>query len=106
MRCRPTRRRSRKPSASSPTRRKRGEKLKGEAEFYAKKPMPKQLQQDISVNELEIKAQTEVAEAKRKEVAAINAKYDDDKRRFDDLRAQQDGDRAGLDRDALRLSPR
>ncbi len=65
--------------------RKRGDKLRGEAEFYAKKPMPKQLQQDISLNELEIKAQTEVADAKRKDVAAINAKYDDDKRRFEDL---------------------
>lgn len=65
--------------------RKRGEKLKAEAEFYAKAPMPRQLQQDISINELEIKAQTEVAEAKRKDVVAINAKYDDDKRRFDDL---------------------
>jgi hypothetical protein len=65
--------------------RKRGDKLRGEAEFYAKKPMPKQLQQDISVNELEIKAQTEVAEAKRRDVASINAKYDDDKRRFEDL---------------------
>lgn len=65
--------------------RKRGDKLRGEAEFYAKKPMPKQLQQDISVNELDIKAQTEVAEAKRRDVASINAKYDDDKRRFEDL---------------------
>ncbi len=64
---------------------KRGDKLRAEAEFYAKKPMPKQLQQDISVNELEIKAQTEVAEAKRRDVASINAKYDDDKRRFEDL---------------------
>jgi hypothetical protein len=69
--------------------RKRGDKLRGEAEFYAKKPMPKQLQQEISVNDLEIKAQTEVAEAKRKDVVAINAKYDDDKRRFDDLRANK-----------------
>jgi flagellar biosynthesis GTPase FlhF len=64
---------------------KRGEKLKAEAEFYAKKPMPKPLQQDISVNDLEIKTQTELIDIKRKEVAAINAKYDDDKRRFLDL---------------------
>jgi hypothetical protein len=61
---------------------KRSDKLKAEAEFYAKKPMPKQLQQDISVNALEIKAQNEIIEAKRKEVASINAKYDDDKRRY------------------------
>jgi flagellar biosynthesis GTPase FlhF len=64
---------------------KRSDKLKGEAEFYAKKPMPKQLQQDISVNELEIKTQTELMDVKRKEVAAINAKYDDDKRRYLEL---------------------
>jgi hypothetical protein len=45
---------------------KRSHKLKGEAEFYAKKPMPKQLQQDMSVNEMEIKTQTELMDVKRK----------------------------------------
>jgi hypothetical protein len=64
---------------------KRAEKLKGEAEFYAKKPMPKQLQQDMQVNELEIRTQSELAEAKRREVTAINTKYDDDKRRYLEL---------------------
>jgi hypothetical protein len=64
---------------------KRAEKLKGEAEFYAKKPMPKQLQQDVQVNELEIRAQSDVVEAKRREVTGINAKYDDDKRRYIEL---------------------
>jgi hypothetical protein len=64
---------------------KRGDKLKAEAEFYAKKPMPKQLQQDMQVNDLEMRTQTEVIEAKRKEVAGINAKYDEDKRRYLEL---------------------
>lgn len=64
---------------------KRGDKLKAEAEFYAKKPMPKQLQQDMQVNDLEMRTQTEVIEAKRKDVAGINAKYDEDKRRYLEL---------------------
>jgi hypothetical protein len=64
---------------------KRADKLKAEAEFYAKKPMPKQLQQEMQVNELEIRTQNEVMEAKRKEVAGINAKYDEDKRRYLEL---------------------
>jgi|APFre7841882724_1041349.scaffolds.fasta_scaffold00982_8 hypothetical protein len=67
--------------------RKRGDKLRAEAEFYAKKPMPKQLQQDMQVTELEIRTQTEMIEGKRKEVAGINAKYDEDKRRYGELTA-------------------
>jgi PAB1-binding protein PBP1 len=65
--------------------RKRGDKLRAESEFYAKKPMPKQLQQDLQVNELEIRTQNEVIEAKRKDVAGINAKYDEDRRRYLEL---------------------
>ncbi len=64
---------------------KRAEKLKGEAEFYAKKPMPKQLQQDMQVNDLEIRTQGELVEAKKREVTAINARYDEDKRRYLEL---------------------
>lgn len=64
---------------------KRSAKLKAEAEFYQKKPMPAQLKQDVQVNELERRTQSELIEMKKREVASINAKYDEDKRRFVDL---------------------
>lgn len=64
---------------------KHSQKLLAEAEFYQKKPMPAQLKQDKQVNELEIRTQTELIDAKKREVAGINAKYDEDKRRFQEL---------------------
>ena len=56
-----------------------------EKEFFVKKPMPAKLQQDIQDNELSIKKEAEILGAKKKEISTINAKYDDDKRRFFDL---------------------
>jgi hypothetical protein len=53
-----------------------------EKEFYQKKTMPQKLQTDIRSNELLIKNQTELLEAKKKEIGIINAKYDTDKRRY------------------------
>jgi hypothetical protein len=64
---------------------KRKQELAGEAEFYKKKPMPGQLKQDIQVSDLAIASQTELLDKKRKEVDAINAKYDEDLRRFREL---------------------
>ena len=64
---------------------KRQKELAAEAEFYQKKPMPRQLQQDVQSNELALKANTDLLEAKRKETTAINAKYDEDKRRYAEL---------------------
>ena len=66
-----------------------GEKRRGgfdkEKEFYVKKPLPAKLQQDMQDNERDIKKEQEILEAKRKEISAINAKYDDDKRRYLEL---------------------
>ena len=64
---------------------KRRDGFEKEKEFYAKKAPPPKLQQDIQQTELEMKNQKELADAKRKEVSTINAKYDDDKRRFHEL---------------------
>jgi len=64
---------------------KRQKELAAEAEFYQKKPMPRQLQQDVQSNEIALKANTDLLEAKRKETTAINAKYDEDKRRYAEL---------------------
>jgi hypothetical protein len=64
---------------------KRRKALEAEKEFYAKKAPPAKLQDDIKNNEIELKNQTELLDAKKKEISAINAKYDDDKRRYLDL---------------------
>ncbi len=64
---------------------KRAEKLAAEKEFYAKKPMPKKLQDDIKNNEIDLKGQQDALAAKKKELGEINAKYDEDKRRYLEL---------------------
>ena len=67
---------------------KRKKELESEKEFYVKKPMPLKLKQDITNNEIDIKNQTELLDAKKKEISVINAKYDRDKRRYLELTAQ------------------
>ena len=67
---------------------KRRKELESEKEFYVKKPMPLRLKQDIANNEIEIRNQTELLDAKKKEISVINAKYDGDKRRYVELTAQ------------------
>ncbi len=67
---------------------KRKKELESEKEFYVKKPMPVKLKQDITNNEIDIKNQTELLDAKKKEISVINAKYDRDKRRYLELTAQ------------------
>jgi hypothetical protein len=64
---------------------KRQKQLATEAEFYQKRPMPGQLKLDIQNNQVELKAHGDLLDAKRKETAVINAKYDEDKRRYIDL---------------------
>ncbi|HEY7674433.1 MAG TPA: DUF4124 domain-containing protein [Burkholderiales bacterium] len=64
---------------------KRRKELDSEKEFYTKKPMPVKLRQDIANIEIEIKNQQELLEAKKKEIGSINAKYDEDKRRYVEL---------------------
>ena len=64
---------------------KRQKELDGEKEFYAKKTLPAKLQQDIRANELDLKNQQDLLDAKKKQVASINAKYDEDKKRYVEL---------------------
>lgn len=64
---------------------KRAQKLAAEKEFYVKKPMPKKLQDDIKNNEIDLKGQQDALAAKKKELGDINAKYDEDKRRYLEL---------------------
>ncbi|MBI4293487.1 MAG: DUF4124 domain-containing protein [Betaproteobacteria bacterium] len=64
---------------------KRRKALDAEKEFYAKKAPPPKLQDDIKNNEIELKNESEMLDAKKKEISAINAKYDEDKRRYLEL---------------------
>ena len=64
---------------------KRQKTLEDEKEFYVKKGLPPKLQQDVRNNELELKNQQELLDAKKKQVATINAKYDEDKKRYLEL---------------------
>jgi hypothetical protein len=65
---------------------KRGESLKKELEFYqGKNKPPAKLSQDIQNNDIDLKAQQDLLAAKKKEVDVINAKYDEDKRRYVEL---------------------
>jgi len=64
---------------------KRSKELETEKEFFVKKPLPAKLKQEITLNEIDIKNQTALLEAKKKEIGTINAKYDDDKRRYIEL---------------------
>ena len=64
---------------------KRHKELEAEKEFYVKKPMPFKLKQEIANNDIEIKNQIVLLDAKKKEISTINAKYDEDKRRYVEL---------------------
>jgi len=65
----------------------RQKKLESEKEFYVKKPMPAKLKQEISNNEIDLKNQIALLEVKKREISVINAKYDEDKRRYVELTA-------------------
>ena len=65
---------------------KRATALAAEKEFYARKPMPKKLQDDIRNNEIDLKTQQGALAATQKDLGEINAKYDEDKRRYLELR--------------------
>lgn len=64
---------------------KRTKKLESEKEFYVKKPLPKKLKDDIRNNEIDLKVQRDALAAKQKERDEVNAKYDEDKRRYLEL---------------------
>jgi len=68
---------------------KRQKALDKEKEFYAGKPLPAKLEQSMQDVEAEIKYQQESLELRRKQVTTINAKYDDDKRRYLEIMKRQ-----------------
>lgn len=57
-----------------------------ELAFYkGKSEAPARLQDDIKLAETDLKAQQQLLESKKREITAINAKYDEDKRRYAEL---------------------
>ena len=61
---------------------KRQQQLAGEMEFYKKNPAPVKLQNDVKAAQTDLEAQQNLLEVKKKEVESINARYDEDKKRF------------------------
>jgi len=65
---------------------KRQEELKKELDFFqGKNKPPVKLEQDIKNNEFDVKTQQDLLVGKRKDVDSINARYNDDKRRYNEL---------------------
>lgn len=68
---------------------KRRAKLDQEAEFYAKKPRPRELTNAFRDNDSELAAQRSVIESKQRDVEAVKTRYDADRRRYSELLAQK-----------------
>ena len=68
---------------------KRQAQLAGEMEFYKKNPAPAKLQSDVKSAQVDLEAQQNLLEVKKKEVESINARYDEDKKRFAALTAKK-----------------
>ena len=69
---------------------------KKELEFYSGKTKPPaKITQDIQSTEFDIKAQEDLLAAKKKDVEQINARYDDDKKRYLELTKGGGAARAG-----------
>ncbi|MDR2787626.1 MAG: hypothetical protein LBD06_04560 [Candidatus Accumulibacter sp.] len=60
-------------------------KYENEAEFYQKKAPPPEIEKGLADTEFEIKAQEAIIEAKKKDLTALQGKFDEDRRRFLDL---------------------
>jgi len=66
--------------------RKREEDFKKEMEFYkGKNKPPAKFEQDVKINQNDLNAQQEQITLRKNEVKNINARYDEDKRRFLEL---------------------
>jgi hypothetical protein len=65
---------------------KRQDELKKELDFFqGKNKPPVKLSADIRNSEFDIKTQEDLMAAKKKEVALINSRYDEDKKRYGEL---------------------
>ena len=68
---------------------KRKKALERELEFYAKKPVPANLKSQIQANETEIATQQKAINDKNKDIEAVKAKFEDDRKRYRELTGAQ-----------------
>lgn len=61
---------------------KQRQTLADETEFYKRKPLPNDLKAAIRSNEADIAAQQSIVDSKRRDIDAVNARFDEDKRRY------------------------
>lgn len=66
---------------------KRKKSLERETEFYQKKPLPANLKKQIEEVDADLKKLQESTDGRVKEREAISAKYDEDKKRYRDLKS-------------------
>jgi len=59
--------------------------FENEAEFYKKKQLPPEVQKGLRDTDYEIKAQELLIESKKQELDLIRVKYDEDRRRYQDI---------------------
>lgn len=64
---------------------KRKKKLESEAEFYKNKALPDEVRKGIKEADSDIRAQQELIDLKQKDLLAVRAKYDAEKRRYREL---------------------
>ncbi|MDR1935906.1 MAG: hypothetical protein LBS49_10085 [Candidatus Accumulibacter sp.] len=64
-------------------------KFEDEAEFYKNKPLPPDLEKALADTEFELKAQESIIEARKKDMAAIQEKYDEDRQHFFDIQRRK-----------------
>ena len=65
--------------------RKSRKKFDNEAEFYKNRSLPPDVAKGMREADYEIKAQTELITAKKREMELIKGKYDADRRRYQEL---------------------
>lgn len=68
---------------------KRKAKVIGDPEFYKKRGLPEDLKRQVQDIDFEIKSQTELIDNKKKDMEAARKKFDDDQKRFADLKKRQ-----------------
>lgn len=64
---------------------RRKKALERELEFYVKKPVPANLKAQIQANETELATQQKAIADKNKDIEAVKAKFEDDRKRYREL---------------------
>ncbi|MDR1661614.1 MAG: hypothetical protein LBR95_04205 [Azoarcus sp.] len=67
----------------------RRKKYEEEAEFYQKKTLPPEIEKGLADTEFEIKAQESIIETRKKNMAALQEKFDEEHKRFVDLQRRK-----------------